>query len=173
MKRLCRPREFGTSFSKTSNHQSNRADPSHAAFHSALILHPSVPMTNVEDRSVHAMDLCQPMRIGTCRLGHQRRCSAAMPTAGPPSKEKTKVSSCPWFHPVLARLTFRKEWDDRMQGAGGFPLLRRACWRTKDRGKSAVQLQLPAYFESNLKCVNRLSFASLVPFLSRVDQTST
>lgn len=41
-------------------------------------------------------------------------------------------------------------------------LLRRACcWHTKDRGKSAVQLQLPAYFESKLKCVNLLSFFAM------------
>ena len=91
MKRLCRPREHGVSFSEATGPESNRAEPSHAAFHSTLILHTSVPMTNVEDRSVHAMDLCQPMRIGTCRLDHQRRCSAAMPTAGPPSRDKTKV----------------------------------------------------------------------------------
>ena len=158
------------SFSKASDPESNRVDPSHAAFHSALILHPSVPMTNVEDRSVQAMDLCQPMRIGTCRLGHQRRCSAAQCPLLDLGRRKRQRS-----HLAHGSIPFLQGSPSEKSGTIGCKedLLRRACWRTKDRGKSPVQLQLPAYFESNLKCVNRLSFASLVPFLSRVDQTST
>ena len=151
MKRICRPQEYGVSFSKTSNHESNRADPSDAALHSALILHPSVPMTNARmlkradfrpsdgfmpaDENRHL-----PPRSSTPMLSCNARCWTTIEGG----KDKGLILPMVPSRSYKAHLQIRVGWS--AVGAGGLPLLRRACWRTKRSRQIASSTSIACVF---------------------------